>query len=342
MKWNNLLFGSNGLCLLQVELLQRCSWFQSADLRWGRHSGLDTGLHWYRTYWNIFDIITMLSRIWTLHCFHMMNYFARITTSQTSWVLQSMYLYSPHVLIAYSMVELKHSIYFLAKLYLFLLVFKASTTLVGQPEMVKLTLWLVYKHFHYVGACVFRGGKIVWLRELENNILVIICEKKITWPLFGLEDVFLVQTLKNCLNFLSIKTKRGNNRQAKCVSWNRLYNWTFILICSFTSGPAKWIWCFHCKSVSLFSWVRHVSHHVVIFVPLLQIRPTWTGTPLCVYFLLAQATIWHDVCVGAEVLTENRYMTVKYMASIHLITFTAKEMCSTPYPGVNMTMISSF
>lgn len=233
-----------------------------------------------------------------------------------------------------------HSIYFLAKSHLFWLVFTASTTRVVQPEMIKRTLWFVYKHFHYVGACVFRRDKIVWLCELENNILVIICGEKITWPpLFGLEDVFLVQSLKNCLNFLSIKTKRGNNHQAKCVSWNRLYSWTFILTCSFTSGPAKWIWCFLCKSVGLFSWVGHVSHHVVIFVRLLQIRPTWTGTPLCVYFLLAQGTIWHDVCDGAEVLTENRYMTVKYMALIHPITFTAKEMCFTSYSGVEITVI---
>lgn len=43
-----------------------------------------------------------------------------------------------------------------------------------------------------------------------------------------------------------------------------------------------------------------------MFVPSLQIRPTWTGTPLCAYFLLARATTWHAVCAGAEVRIENR------------------------------------
>lgn len=80
--------------------------------------------------------------------------------------------------------------------------------------------------------------------------------------------------------------------------------------------------------VSLFSWFGLVSHRVVIFVPLLQIRPTWTGTPLCVYFLLARATTWQDVCDGEEVLTENRYIAVKYMASVHLITFMVKVYCT--------------
>lgn len=65
-----------------------------------------------------------------------------------------------------------------------------------------------------------------------------------TCYLFGLSKIASI--------FLSIKTKTGNNRQGKCVSWNRLYNWTFILTCSFTSGAAKWIWCFLCKSCSEF------------------------------------------------------------------------------------------
>lgn len=68
-------------------------------------------------------------------------------------------------------------------------------------------------------------------------------------------------------------------------------------------------------AVSLFSWFGLVSHLVVIFVLLLQIRPTWTRTLLCVYFLLARATTWQDVCDGEEVLTENRYITVNNMAS---------------------------
>lgn len=76
-------------------------------------------------------------------------------------------------------------------------------------------------------------------------------------------------------------------------------------------------------AASLFSWFLR---RVVIFVPLLQIRPTWTGTPLCVYFLLARATTWQDVCDGEEVLTENRYIAVKYMASIHYITFIVKDI----------------
>lgn len=100
-------------------------------------------------------------------------------------------------------------------------------------------------YFHLVWACVFRGGKMGWLPELENNILVIIwhTKKKITWCcLSGLEDVLLLWALKNCFNFLSIKTKKGNNGQAKCSSWNRRYNWAFILTCAFTTTMWKWIW----------------------------------------------------------------------------------------------------
>lgn len=64
--------------------------------------------------------------------------------------------------------------------------------------------------------------------------------------------------------------------------------------------------CFFFLLLFVFSGVGLFSHGVVMFVPSLQIRPTWTGTPLCAYFLLARATTWHAVCAGAEVRTENR------------------------------------
>lgn len=136
----------------------------------------------------------------------------------------------------------------------------------------------------------------------------------------------LVLALKNCLNFLSIKTKRGNNPQAKCVSENSPSTPTSTSTCSFLlerlqNGFDAFLLL--CKSLQqLVSGL--VPHRVVIFVPLLQIRPTWTGTPPCAYFLLARATTWHDVCAGAEVRTENRCVAVKCF--IHLFAFTGKEL----------------
>lgn len=92
--------------------------------------------------------------------------------------------------------------------------------------------------------------------------------------------------------FLSIKTKTCNNCGGKCVSWNRLHN-----------KIQTDLW--GCKMDLMLS-LRHCNEFVflvcfVIFVFLLQIRPTWTGTPLCAYFLLALAMTWHDVYDGEEV-----------------------------------------
>lgn len=113
---------------------------------------------------------------------------------------------------------------------------------------------------------------ITWV-SWKNNILVIIWRKKINNEspgptLFALRDVLLVMALENCLDFFSIKTKRGNNCQAKCVSWNRLHNSAVILTCSFTSRAAKWIWCFFFASFSFCGeFCFLVLRRVVIFVP---------------------------------------------------------------------------
>lgn len=179
------------------------------------------------------------------------------------------------------------------------------------------------KHFNYIRVCVFRGGKMGWLREwvgkttywssFEERKKKIKNNESPGPTLFALRDVLLVLALKNCLNFLSIKTKRGNNCQAKCVSWNRLHNSAVILTCSFTSRAAKWIWCFFFASFLFLRWVLFPLFRAVLWYLslLLQIRPTWTGTPRCAYFLLARATTWHGVCDGEEVLTENRHIAAE-------------------------------
>lgn len=103
------------------------------------------------------------------------------------------------------------------------------------------------------------------------------------------------------------------------ASWNRLDN------AHIDCRKMDLVLSLQVFAVSLFSWFGLVSHHVVIFVPLPQIRPTWTGTPPCVYFLLARATTWRGVCDGEEVLTGNRYIALKYIALIPLITFIVRD-----------------
>lgn len=142
---------------------------------------------------------------------------------------------------------------------------------------------------------------------------------KITWPpAFGLEDALWLWKIASIFyqsNQREVITVRQNvSLEIDC---SNIHIECVVLQAGLQNGfdafleSLQWV-CFPCSGL--------VSHCVVLFVPLLQIRPTWTGTPLCAYFLLAQATTWQDVCDGEEVLTGNRYIAVKYVASVHLFT----------------------
>lgn len=79
-----------------------------------------------------------------------------------------------------------------------------------------------------------------WLRELENNILLIIWKekkKKITWPpLFGLGDVFWLSKIASIF-YQSKQREVITVRQNVCLEID--CTTTFILTCSFTSRAAK-------------------------------------------------------------------------------------------------------
>ncbi len=197
-----------------------------------------------------------------LCCFHSISYFTHIADSQTSWcssVFTASSVFGPRTTLILHFLIWWNCICF----YLF----SKQTSLLLFSLKWWSVLYGLYKNTLIMSESSYSGvvkwdDYVSWKTTYSPSFE----EKRITWPpLFGLKDVLLVLALKNCLNFLSIKTKRGNNLQAKCVSRNRLYMSTFILTCSFTSRAAKWIWSFLVKSLLRVCFLGLALFHIVLW-----------------------------------------------------------------------------
>jgi len=105
-------------CLLQDELLQRCSGLQSVGLWRGWHCGLDPGLHWYRYYVSMIILYHRCCQELVL-CFSSMvsTVWQGLRTPVFPEVLQYTRIsYYLQLLIKYSVVHLQHPISFFGKI----------------------------------------------------------------------------------------------------------------------------------------------------------------------------------------------------------------------------------